>query len=165
VTSLVLSVLTSLLLAGAPVEAAGTEGVRAPPGYEPFCFPYGFDFEEGTATMTSLSRERLAVVVDMHYGRYDWLNLVVGVETTDPEEFGRKLARQRTEAILGELGRLGIAPDRVQVKMDASFIESDYGLRTAATTPTVQAAWLTAMIPPEEVKRVRAEEAKGVIFC
>jgi hypothetical protein len=163
--SVVLPLLASLLLASEPVAAAGAEGVRAPPGYEPFCFPYGFDFEGGTATMTPLSRERLAVVVDMHYGRYDWLNLVVGMEVTEPEELGRKLARQRTEAILGELGRLGISRDRVQVKMDTSFLESDYRMAAASTTPTVQAAWLTAMIPPEEMEKVRAEEAKGVIFC
>lgn len=124
--------------------------MRAPPGYEHFCFPYPIEFEDGSASLTEQSRERLRAVRDLYYRQFEWNSLLIGVTGTPPREEDWALARERARTVLRVLTGLGFRRDRIQLVLDP-------GAHPQNT--------FTAMIPPEEVKKVRAAEAQGTIFC
>ena len=124
--------------------------MRAPPGYEHFCFPFPIEFEQGSASLTTQSRERLGAVAELHYRQSVWNSLLISVSGTPPRKEDWALARERARTAIRVLTEIGFRADRIQVVLDPSAHPQNT---------------FTAMIPPDEVKIVRAEEAKGVIFC
>ena len=135
---------------------------KAPPGYEPFCFPHRFEFVGKTSEITPDSLRLLPVLFDNWMRQSEWFALAVESDSDQKDDLA--LADRRARSVVAELGRMGVRKDRVQVE-----ILGDRGGAEGAprkTRPSSGAAWLSAMIPPEKVERLRLNfEETGSVVC
>jgi hypothetical protein len=127
--------------------------VRAPPGWQSFCFPLHFRFAGETDTIAN-DREMVRAVFDMYHD-IRWYHLVVAAGGLDSKPAPVGLAERRAQAVLRMLPSFGVRAERVEV---------EFAPRMSMFDP--DGAYLTAMIPPEEVERLRVErETRGIIAC
>lgn len=150
-----------ILLAMAVAGCAGAQTpspreVRAPPGWQSYCFPIYFDFEGETDIVSAKSRELLRVIEgSMGYRSFRWFRLELSSGGSDARSVPKALIRRRSEAILRILPEVGIRPDRVEVRIDPGTSAFD---RAAAN--------LTVMIPPEQAEAHRvARETRNIVMC
>lgn len=144
---MLLSMLILALSSPAAAPLPRLEGPHAPPGYEAFCFPIQFDFEPNTASITNPPPERVAAILDYGFRDAEWFYLGLSVPRSEKDS---RLVRQRADAVIRLLSDHGIRSDRIQL----GVFEADYA-----------GAGFSVMIPPEDVARVRAAEARGIMFC
>lgn len=149
-------ILAMLMTACAVAQAPRLREVRAPPGWQPFCFPLGVRFVGGADAIVEESRAFVRTVVDAQgFRSYRWFHLAVASGGAPGRTDPGALARRRAEAVLRMLAGLGIRADRVEVSFAPELPAfDDHG------------AYLTVMIPPERVEELRiAREARGIIAC
>lgn len=150
----------ALLVTGCMTAQPGMTGqsinyqtVHAPPGWQSFCFPLPFRFAGETDTIAN-DREMVRAVFDM-YRDVRWYHLVVAAGGLDSKPAPVGLAERRAQAVLRMLPSFGVRTDRVEVEFAPGM--SMFG---------PDGAYLTAMIPPDEVERLRIErETRGTIVC
>ena len=139
------------LLAGCSGVQQPTLTARAPPGFEPFCFPMEIDFAPGAAAPTPESEAFLAALIQgEELRRYQWFLLQVWGSADQPAHL--QLPRRRAAEVLRVLQRLDVRSDRVEVR----FYSHDKGVPQAS---------LLVMIPPDEAERLRfLRQHQGIIF-
>lgn len=152
-----ITIILAMAVAGCTAsQVSRLRDVRAPPGWEPFCFPLGIQFVGETDTISDDGRELLRVVVDLQdYRSFQWFNLAVASGGSGSLASPQALVRRRAAAVLRILPEFGIRRDRVQVVFvpELSAFERD-------------GAYLTVMIPPERVERLRIlRETQNLIVC
>jgi hypothetical protein len=115
------------LSAACASSGGGSRGwSKAPPGFQPFCFPLAITFEPGSATLMPETKESIAAVND----RNDlWISLAVAGAAAGGRRLDPRLAESRAGAVLDQLGRLGRRRDRVDVRVKATF-EADWSTST-----------------------------------
>jgi hypothetical protein len=143
--------------------------VRAPAGWESFCFPVPIAFAPGTDRVSPGTERAMPVVYEAQLRRAGWLQLVVDGGPDASDRAARSLANRRARAALRLLRRLGVRADRVEVHIsyvgEIPRLDRDVEVRPpsspGAATPMDWAANVMEMIPPEEVERYRALEREN----
>ena len=106
----------------------------------------------------------------MHLRDHRWLRLIVGNGGRD-DRASLDLAKRRAEAAVRMITDLGWSPDRIQVELDQNVEVTKFdhgtGPRGAMLPSGMEVpAWVTAMIPPEEVERLRIQrERHNIVVC
>jgi hypothetical protein len=139
----------------APPRTAPLQAVHAPPGWQSFCFPLGVQFVGETDTIANDNQEVVRAILGSMYRGFQWYHLVISAGGPESRPAPAGLAERRAQAILRILPSFGVRADRVEVEFvsEMSLFERD-------------AAFLTPMIPPEEVERQRVErETLGRVEC
>ena len=148
--------LAMLATACAAAPAPQPREVRAPPGWQSFCFPLPLQFVGETDAIVDESRALVRLVVDAQRFRgYRWFHLAVPSGGESGRSDPAALARRRAEAVLRMLPEVGIRAGRVEV-----------GYLPERSAYDVDGAYLTVMIPPEQVEEVRiARETHNIVTC
>lgn len=165
-----IAILVAALAAGCSPALPPGQGVRAPAGWETFCFPITVGFHPGRDEITPGTR----VLFDAVYGTYlrdsVWVSITVSARQPDGKaDLG--LAGRRARAARHLVTSLGHLGDRIQLDIDrdraVDVMEKDLSPLEPESRMTVEvAAYVTAMIPPQEVARLqRLYEESGLVVC
>lgn len=149
-------ILLAMAVAGCAGQRPPVREVRAPPGWESFCFPVYFEFVGETDIISDKSREALRNIEGvMNYRSYPWFHLEVTSGGSGARSAPHALIERRTKALLRILPEVGIRLDRVEVSLNPALSAfDDY------------AAKFTVMIPPEQVEANRiAFETSRTVMC
>lgn len=152
----VILMLATMAASCAASQIPRLQEVRAPPGWESFCFPVPLRFVGDGEAVSTGSRELLSNVADiMGFRNYRWFNLSVAAGGSASRPAPHGLPQRRARAVLRLLPALGIDVDRVQIvfEPDLPALASD-------------GANFSVMISPEQVEALRVRrEVHGIIAC
>lgn len=164
-----IAILVAALAAGCSPALPPGQDVRAPVGWQSFCFPITVGFHPGRDKITPGTR----VLFDAVHGTYlrdsVWVSITVNARQPDGKvDLG--LAARRARAARRLVTSLGHRGDRIQLDIDrdrAVYVtEKDLRPVEPESPMAVEvAAYVTAMIPPQEVERLQAlyEESRLVV--